>query len=85
MRDVIPTQRYQAELAAIEAEHGDLSAPIIAVEWALMNEAGIGTPTEQAGVFVISTSEVATSPVALVFYFSFDARRVYLESVRVTT
>jgi len=34
---------------------------------------------------VLATSEVSPSPVALVFYYSFDARRVYLESVVRTT
>jgi len=85
VREILPTQRYVAELEAIEAEYGDLSAAIIAVEWALMNDAEIGTATPQAGVLVLATSEVSPSPVALVFYYSFDARRVYLESVVRTT
>lgn len=85
MRDLIPAQRYLTELAELEASHGDLSEPIMAIEWALMNDAEIGTPTPQAGVFAIATAEVTPSPVALVFYYSFTARRVRLESVTLAT
>jgi len=81
VRDILPTQRYVAELADLEAVHGDLSEAVIAVEWALMRDAGIGTPTPRAGVYAISTAEVAGSPVPLVFYYSYTARRVRLESV----
>jgi len=81
VRDVLPTQRYLAELAHLESEHGDLTAAVIAVEWALMNDASIGTPTGQAGVFALATAEVSSSPMPLVFYYSFDEQRVYLETV----